>query len=373
MLEERAIALAVDTVGSYGREIIQGVMSFCHLNPHWVIAVEPRLWSYDIDAGPELSNVDGLIIQAYDEGVIERVHASGILAINVANMGSAARPLPTIVPDDAAIGTMAAEYLLSLNYQHFGYCAHSNYEFSNLRGQAFHARLAEAGKTAAECDTAREDLNAWLTAQPKPVAVFCCNDAWAHRTMTAARRCSLRVPDQIAVLGVDDDELLNTVGALPMSSIAIPAAKIGFEAARMLEAALTGSPMPMLTNLSPLSVVSRATTRMVSEEHPEVSDAINFIRTNAARPLRVDDVLEHLSVSRRSLERRFRTGLGRSVGSEIRRAHLERAKQLLIHTTLSVEDVAAASGFANATMLGVHFRRYLGESPSIFRKRSVAG
>ncbi|MDB5327839.1 MAG: xylR 1 [Phycisphaerales bacterium] len=370
MRTERAIGLAVDTIGSYGREVIQGVMTFCHLNPHWVIAVEPRFWAYYDRTEPENWEVDGLIIQAYSTELIERVHASGTPAINVSNMDSPLAKLPTIVPDDLAIGQMAGEYLLSLQYRHFGYCAHGIYEFSRLRGRAFHETIAAGGRHAAECDTATEDLAVWLTAQPKPLAVFCCNDAWAHRLLTICRKCKFRVPDQVAVLGVDDDELLNTVGALPMSSISIPAAKIGFEAARMLEAMLDGTPPPLHRTLPPLSVVARATTRMASEDHPEVSEALQFIRTNVGKLLRVDDVMEHLSISRRSLERRFQKALGRSVGSEIRRAHLERAKQLLTHTTLSIEDVAAASGFVNATMLGVHFRRFVGEAPTAFRKRS---
>ena len=370
MAKERAIGLAVDTIGSYGREIIHGVMSFCHLNPHWVIAMEPRYWVFDDDLEPDQWNVDGLIIQAYDEKITQRVRDSGRPAINVSNMESSKKPLPTIVPDDVAIGKMAAEYLLSLSFRHFGFCHNSRYEFSHLRGRGFRERLAEAGVTAAVCDTHTEDLCAWLTAQPKPVAVFCCNDAWAHRTMIAARRCGLRVPDQIAVLGVDDDELLNTVGALPMSSIAIPAAKIGFEAARMLEEMLEGTEAPPHTTLPPLHVVPRATTKFVNVDHPEVSEALQFIRTNISRVLQVEDVLEHLSISRRSLERHFKSTLGRSVGSEIRMAHVERAKQLLTQTTLSVEEVAAASGFANPTMLGIQFRRYLGESPTAYRKRN---
>lgn len=373
MRHEREIGLAVDTVGSYGREIIQGVMSFCHLNPHWVIAMEPRLWVYDERPDLEAWSVEGLIIQGYDEEVTERVHAAGTPAINVSNMGTVRNPLPTIVPDDLAIGRMAAEYLMSLKFQHFGYCAHGVYEFSRLRGEAFHSTLAEGGFTAHECDTARSDLKSWLASLPTPVAVFCCNDAWAHRALTACRRAKLRVPDQIAVLGVDDDELLNTVGGLPMSSIAIPAAKVGFEAARMLECLLDGTPAPMLTKLPPLSVVARATTQMANDTYPEVNDALNFIRLNISRLIQVNDVVGHLSISRRSLERRFRRALGRSVGSEIRLAHVERAKQLLTHTSLSVEEVALASGFANATMLGVHFRRYLQESPTTFRRRSSTG
>ena len=141
----------------------------------------------------------------------------------------------------------------------------------------------------------------------------------------------------------------------------------------MLEDLLDGTPAPMLTKLPPLNVVARATTQMANDIYPEVNDALNFIRLNVSRQIQVDDVLDHLSISRRSLERRFQRALGRSVGSEIRLAHVERAKQLLTHTSLSVEEVAQASGFANATMLGVHFRRFLNESPTAFRRRSSTG
>ena len=373
MNAEREIGLAIDTVGSYGREVIQGVMAFCHLNPHWVISVDPKLWLYDGELEPDTWDVDGLIIQVHNDDLADRVRRSGTPTINVANMDAPTQQIPTIVPDDRAVGKLAGDYLLSLGFKHFGFVAHGVYEFSKLRGDAYREVMAAAGHTIFEIDTKVDDLKNWLPSLPKPIALFCCNDAWAHRVLTAARRCQLRVPDQVAVLGVDDDELLNTVGSLPMSSIAIPASKIGFEAARMLEAALNGTPIPMHTTLPPISVVARATTKIANDQHPEVADALNFIRLNVSKALQVDDVADHLSISRRSLERRFQTALGRSVASEIRRAHVERAQQLLTNTGMSVEDIAIASGFANATMLGVHFRRYLNESPTAFRRRSSIG
>jgi LacI family transcriptional regulator len=233
--------------------------------------------------------------------------------------------------------------------------------------------MTEAGVTVHECDTAVTQLDAWLVSLPKPAAIFCCNDLWAHRTLSAARRSGFHVPDQLAVLGVDDDELLNTIGALPLSSIAIPATKIGYEAARMLEAELNGQRPPQHTILPPLCVVPRATTDVANVDDPEVAAAMRHIKANVARPIQVDDVLEHLSMSRRSLERRFRAALGRSIALEIRRAHIERAKQLLTNTTLTIGEVAQASGFTSVTLLGVVFRRYVGESPTTFRERSKCG
>jgi LacI family transcriptional regulator len=370
MAEQRAIGLAVDTVGSYGREVIRGVMEFCHRNPHWVIAVEPNFWLYDHAPHPEEWRVDGLIVQAYNPRLIEKVRAAGTPAINVSNMYGDESTLPSVVPDDPAIGQMAADYLLSLPVQHFGFCLASGLEYARLRGAAFRKRLAEAGYECHECDTGSTEIGQWLMPLPKPIAIFCCNDAWAHRLMSAARRFGVRIPDELAVLGVDDDELLNTVGACPLSSIAIPASKVGFEAARLLEGSLNGSPPPLRTTLPPICVVPRTTTDITFVEDPHVAAALQFIKANVAHPIQVDDVVEHLSVSRRSLERRFHKMVGCSVGSAIRRAHVERAKQLLTATGLSIEEVASASGFTSATLLGVVFRKHVGESPSAFRMRS---
>jgi LacI family transcriptional regulator len=371
MPAKRAIGLIVDTVGSYGREVLYGVMEFCHRNPHWVVAMEPRLWLEDELPQPEKWNVDGLIVQAHRQELVDRVRAAGKPAINVANMRVCRKPLPTIVPDDPAIGKLAAEYLLSLNMPHYALCGHAIAQYSQLRGAAYKAAMRKAGKRVDECDGGTQDLGAWLAALPRPTAVFCVNDNWAHRVLSAARQRNLRVPDEIAVLGVDDDELLNTIGAMPLSSIAIPAAKIGFEAARLLDGAIDGRRPHRMTTLPPLGVVPRATTDVANVEDAAVARAMQFIKANVARPIQVSDVLEYTLMSRRSLERRFRDALGRSIASEVRRAHVERAKQLLTNTTLTIEDVARASGFTNVTLLGVVFRRIVGDSPSAFRARST--
>lgn len=370
MRKPRAIGLAVDTAGSYGREVIQGVMTFCHRHPHWRITAEPRLFAYYEEVRPSTLNVEGLIIQGATQETVDELSAKGIHVVNVLNTTAASRHFPTIAPDDEGLGFMAADHLVSLNFRNFGYVLSGADDFSRQRGNAFHQRLKAAGRIASECDASRESLSDYLASLKKPAAVFCCNDVWAHRALMAAWRRNLKVPDEIAVLGVDNDELLDTIGALPLSSIAIPAEKIGFEAAQLLEAAFNGKTLPKRIKLPPLNVVSRATTKIVSDKPAEVLDALQFIEMNLSQKIQVDDVLAHLPMARRSLERKFRTSLGRSIGSEIRRARLARAKQLLAHTEMPIEEVAAASGFANATMLGIHFRRDFGESPSGFRKRT---
>jgi len=229
-----------------------------------------------------------------------------------------------------------------------------------------------AGASAADLAT----LDRWLAGLPKPMAVFCANDARALQVLSAARRIGCRVPGEVAVLGVGDDELANMVGGVPLSSIAIPAVQVGFTAASILDGMFGGanpSP-PKVTRLAPLCVVPRTSTDVTFLADADIAAAVRFIRANAARPLMVADVLEHVPIGRRSLERRFRAAVGRSVATEIRRTHVERAKQLLASTGLSIDEVAAASGFTSATLLGVAFRKSVGRTPTTYRRgvQSVA-
>ena len=260
----RSIGLAVDTVGSYGREVIRGVMEFCHRNPHWTIAIEPRLWVYDEEPQPDQWAVDGLIIQAYDQNVVDRVRKTGTPAVNVANMEHVKRPLPTIVPDDAAVGVMAAEYLLSVGFPHYAMCAHGVYEFSTLRRQAFVERMKDRRR-----NTVARDRH---VKRPAPAVAGGATETRGRvllqRRLGApdavcrpARRAGVRVPDEVAVLGVDDDELLNTVGALPLSQHRDPRGQDRFRRGRDAGSACStaGKPRP-LTRLPPLCVVPRATT-----------------------------------------------------------------------------------------------------------------
>ena len=200
------------------------------------------------------------------------------------------------------------------------------------------------------------------------------NDDWAHRVLIAAHRNNIKVPDEMAVMGVDDDELFNTLVTPSLSSIAIPAEQVGYEAAAMLDRIMDGHKPkrdPML--LQPVRVVARASTDVLTISDPEVVQALRFIRDHSSEPLQVDDVMDAVPMSRRSLERRFRTLVGHSISDEIRRAHVERAKQLLLSTDMAMPQIAAASGFTSGTRLGIVFLREVGEPPTEYRRRVRAG
>jgi LacI family transcriptional regulator, galactose operon repressor len=373
MPQLRRIGLGIDAVASYGRGIIRGVMSFCRANPHWVITIEP-LWSFGALPRVEEWDVDGMIVQTYSREFEDEVLRRGVPTMSVSNFCNHVHRLPTVVPDDAAVARMGADYLLSLGFRDLAFCWPGNSQYGRLRLQAFRERAAAAGVRLRECDVSQQDLSQWLMDLPKPVGMLGCNDDWAHRVLNVARRLGIKVPDEIAVLGVDDDELFNTLVTPSLSSIAIPAEQIGYTAARELDRLMDGHPPPAQDlMLPPVRVVVRESTDVLSMEDEDVVLAIRFIREQSTRPLQVSDVLAHVPISRRSLERRFREMVGHSISSEIRRAHIERAKQLLLTTDMLMPEVATASGFTTATRLGIVFQKETGESPTQFRRRGRLG
>jgi LacI family transcriptional regulator len=367
--QPRRIGLALDAVAAYGRGIIRGVMTYTHTRSRWTVSAEPQ-WSFSEPIDIERWDVDGLIVQTFSREFEKRVQKLGLPATNVSNFCEGEMHLPSIVPNDDAVAAMAADYLISLGFRQLGYCWAGTTQYGRLRREGFRRRAAESGIPVHECDAATSPLDKWILKLPKPIGVLGCNDDWAHRILNVARQQGVRVPDEMAVLGVDNDELFNALVTPSLSSIELPTEQIGFEAAAQLDRLMNGEKLEPLTLLPPVRVVPRASTDVLSIGDEDIVLAVRFIREHAAEPLQVDDVLDHVPLSRRSLERRFRQLVRHSITDEIRRAHIARAKELLANTELAMSQVAAGSGFTTATRLGIVFHKEVGESPTEFRRRA---
>src|SRR5947207_2945535 len=218
----RKIGLAIDVVGAYGRGVVRGIMAYAKPR-NWVITVEPR-WSFEDAPDVKDWDVDGVITQVHSKDFQRRVLARRITATNVSNFIAEVK-LPTVIPDDAAVGAMAADYFRGRGFLEFGFCGPWDHGFSIVR--------------------------------------------------------------------------------------------IGFEAARLLDDLLDGAPRPATPiTIAPSGVVTRQSTDVTAVSDPDVLAALNFIREHADQPLRVEDVLEQVPLGRRTLERRFRVAMGRSILSE---------------------------------------------------------
>jgi LacI family transcriptional regulator len=264
---------------------------------------------------------------------------------------------------------MAYRYFRERGFAHFAFCGHPTGDWSLARQHAF-ARAARADGFECHVAVHADEVPAkWVTSLPRPVAILAANDRYSWYAVDACRIAGRKIPDDAAILGVDNDELTVAMSRPALSSIELPGFRIGEEAAAMLAALMAGervSPVPRL--LQPESVISRASTDVLAMDDEAVVQALRFIRASAARPITIDDVLEAVPLGRRSLERRFRRALGRSLLDEIRQVHIERARQLLRETTLEMPIIARESGFTSAVRFSTVFHQVVGLSPTAYRR-----
>lgn len=283
-----------------------------------------------------------------------------------------------LTSDSEGAVRLAVEHLLEKGLRHFAFVGIAGKVWSDRRQQAFVQQIAEAGHEAhvyhcaSRCRPpwSREQaaMSRWLAALPKPVGVLACNDDRGREVLAACRQARLRVPEEVAVIGVDNDELLCDLSDPPLSSVALGAERAGFEAAALLDGLMAGRvKKPQRLVAAALGVVARRSTDVLHHEDPDVAAALRFIHDNAGQPIRVYDVVADSGDARRTLEIRFRQALGRSIHTEIQRTRLERARQLLLETDLPLPKVAQACGFGSPSYLASVFHRNLGVTPIKYR------
>jgi LacI family transcriptional regulator len=328
----------------------------------------------------------GMIALVVNDHLAQALRSVRGPVVNVANVLSDL-PFPRVSTDHPQVARLAAMHLRERGFHHFGFVGHPQHAYSLEREAAFRAILDEHGLSLAVYHehpapsyrnrgrllVLNPGLRRWLLALPKPVGIFACNDLWGLPILEACRLAGLSVPDEVAVLGVDNDELRCELARPALSSIAVPAERVGYEAAALLERLLVGAKPPRQPRLiPPIRVVTRQSTDVVAGRDSEVNTAVRFIRDHGHQPLSVNEVLRHVSVSRRSLERRFRALLERGIGEEIQRVHLERGRDLLATTSLSMDEIAERAGFSSPSYMCRVFRRELGLTPTAYRHQARA-
>jgi LacI family transcriptional regulator len=366
------IGILIDFAGGYGRDVLRGIMHVAQLHTDWEF-VMPPLYALTHKKMITPRHVDGVIAMVHDRRSSAVFQRARVPIVNTARTMSLARlhaaRLHSVVPDDEAAGRMAYQYFRQRGFTHFGFCGHPTGDWSLARRRAF-VNCAQADGLTCRCvEHADEVPQQWIAGLPRPTALFAANDRYAWHAIDACRAAGVRVPEDIAILGGDNDELIVDMVRPALSSIEMPGFRIGVEAARLLAELMAGhrvSTEPQL--LAPVSVVSRSSTDIFAMDDEVVVEAIRFIRQNADKPIRIQDVLESIAVSRRNLERRFRKALRRSLLEEIRQAHLDRACRLLRETNLDMPTVARQSGFPSHVRFSTVFHASFNMAPTAFRR-----
>jgi len=379
--QRRRILLLVDRSLHFVRGLLRGVRAYATGKPEWILR----------DAAPQLRLLkavqewrpDGVIAGVVTPRLAQALRRLRVPVVDTANVLPRLR-MPIVDVDPEAIGRLAAEYLLERQFRHFGFFGSRVAVYSQAQKNAFARRLREAKVKVYTCyyeylpDYApgmvwREVTGRiwrWLRNLPKPVAIFCCEDVLSRILADTCAQLGLRVPEDVALLGCGNDELECTLTEPTLSSIVVPAEKVGYEAAALLDRLMSGEPPPPNgIFLPPVGVVTRHSTDTLGIEDELIRQAVRFIREHALGELRVRDVVQALAVGRRSLERHFRAVLGRTILQEIYRVRVEHAKRLLVQTHWPIGVIALRSGFSCPRHLDVRFRQLTGMTPRAYRRQ----
>lgn len=314
--------------------------------------------------------------------------AARSLRVPFVNMygGKPFKGLAQVGIDNDAIGQAGAEYLADLGFKHFGYFGLRGDPASTDRGRAFVKALEARGLSADVFDYGRrypevrveaalihpEDpaLHRWVAQLPKPVAIFVCDDRRALLVSEVCRHLNAHVPEEVAILGTGDHEVLCYEAFPPLSSLRLPLEQEGYRAAELMEHLLKGGRIPeqpILLQPGGITVRQSTDTLAVSDRH--VASALRYIREHACEGIEVDMVARHAGLNRRYLERRLRAFIQRSPFQEIRRVQMERVKDLLAQTDLTIDAIADQTGFGGRTRLTVEFSKHVGTAPGAYRKQ----
>lgn len=289
---------------------------------------------------------------------------------------------PNVITDDVAIGEMAAEYLLSLGFKFFGYCGMTEFYWSKGRGESFSDKIAQAGfetdfykrprpNTKIGVEKEQEFIVKWLKSLPKPVGIMACNDFRSQIIIEAIRKAGLLVPDDVAVIGVDNDTFLCEVSAIPISSVALNAKRVGFEVAELLDKLMAGTQKKKNETIivRPTHVVTRHSTKIEAIDDPDVLKALHFIHDHVREIIQVGDVVNATDLSRRILQKRFKKILDHTIIEEISRARVELISRILIETNTSVSNIALSLGFSDIPHMVRYFKKIKGITPLRYRNQ----
>lgn len=389
MPRRKKVALLIESSRAYGRGLLRGVASYLHQHPDWSVYLQSR--SPEDPPPPWLEgwDGDGIIARVESRRLEDAIRATGLPAIDV--RGAFDLDMPLVETNEHSTCRLAFEHLRRRGFRNLAFCGFEGANYSERRLRYFSGLAADAGlplhsyesplpgRTGDELMlSSREQLallsstslRRWLEELPKPIGLFACNDVCGQQVLNTCRESGLAVPEQIAVLGVDNDTVHCELAEPPLSSIELNTAKIGHVAASLLDGMMEhGERPPDKTFIDAVEVVVRQSTDIVAVEDPVVAKAIRFIRQNAGMALSVDDVVRAAAVSRRQLERRFQQHLQRTPKDEINRVRIRRVKELLARTDLTLAEIAAKVGFDHPEYLSTVFRRSVGVTPMTYRSQ----
>ncbi len=379
----RQVAVLVETEDSWGCSVIRGIADYSQNHGHWNLLIDPRDHEQR-SALPDLWIGDGIIARIGTRIQLEQIQDRAIPTVNVDTLFEELDGVCDVVTDDLQRAEMAFGHLRDRGFEKFAYFAPPSRKYSSKRGREFIAAVKQAGYECREYkpgyrvgrkigwEEQQRRVSKWLASLPSQVGILTADAQCGRQLAEICYLSNIRVPDEVAILAGDTDELLCDVCTPPLSSIAVAGRRIGYEAATLLDRLMQGEQVSANSRLiPPEGVISRQSTDILAIDDEVVVHALRYIQMHAFHDIAVKDILREVPVSRRSLEIQFQKYLGRSPAEEIRRVRLEKGKSMLSRTELPIGEIALACGFSNATRFGVAFRKRYEQTPLEYRKQLV--
>ena len=384
MPQRRRIALVIESSRAYGRGLLRGIFAYAQ-RADWALFFQERGLSDDVPRWLRQWQGDGVIARLDSMKLVRQVKRKALPTVDLRGTYSV-QNIPVIHSDQRAVSRVAADHFLERKFEHFAFCGFAGVNYGEQRCKHFVQYVGEGGHdvavyedpgpaTGASTSTiearglsAERTLAKWLRALPKPVGLMASNDIRARQVLSICTECGISVPDEIAVIGVDNDELLCELTNPSLTSVVPDTETIGYNAAALLEKMIRGMKPPVEgPRVKPLGIVTRQSTDVVAIADADVAAAVRFIRERACDGISISDVLRHVELSRSTLHRRFLLYVGRSAKQEILRVRIQRAAHLLRTTDCSLAEIAERTGFGYAANLSQAFRSELGKTPGRYR------
>jgi LacI family transcriptional regulator len=378
------ILLLLESARGFDRGLLKGISRYSALHGRWTFYHRPPAY---------LSRRGGLDLEELKrwrpDGVICPVEQAEALArlkvpMVCSDPGHYQGDLPCIVSEDDGIGEQAARHLLETGHRHFAFCGIGRLPWSSARGERFREVVEEGGYAVdrfreggqrVSWGREQERIRIWIDRLPKPVGLFCANDDRAASILEVCLDLGLNVPDDVSLLGADNDELLCELANPPFTSIRISSAQAGYDAADLLAGLIHGKQDPrggQRVVARAAGVVTRQSTDILMVMNPALRKALRFIRDHAAQPIQVADVVREAGLSHRALNESFQKELGSSIGKALTRARIQHISHLLMDTELQVQEVAAAVGYDDVRHFSRYFKHSTGMTPLAYRRTMLA-
>jgi LacI family transcriptional regulator len=377
------VAVLVDTSRSYGRDIVRGIRRFAAEHGPWSLYLEPRDLRSGFPGWLQRWPGDGILARTVDPQLLRRLKAAKLPVVELRTT-VLKHPFPFVGMDNKLVAQRVAEHFLGRGFRSFASYLDRSEGFFIERWKHFQAALQRQGHEcslfeapAPEARRPRWDqhlraLAAWLQALPKPVGVFAVNDQLGFWLLDAARRAGISVPEEVAVVGAENDKMLCETAWPPLSSVQLRGQAAGYMAARVLDDWIQGRRVPEPNErhyLPPGDVVVRQSSDIVAVEDARIARALQYIRQHATEDPAVERVAREAAMSRSALERRMKSLTGRSPGEEIDRIRIATVARLLTETDLTLDTIAERAGFRHPQYMAEAFKRREGLTPGEFRKR----